>query len=113
MAKYIGPTQLEKKTSFAILPWNGCPLLTLKNSRLERQTRACSSYVKTEGPTASQTIRRSNSAKLGRALRRWLQDTSKRILADLFYFFRAPPLPVSPGSPEDDPTIDKNKRPGF
>ena len=29
-----------------------------------------------------------------------------------FYFFRAPPLPVSPGLPEVDPTIDQNKRPG-
>jgi len=31
-----------------------------------------------------------------------------------FYFFAPPPpVPVSPGLPEDDPTIDKNKRPGF
>ena len=32
-------------------------------------------------------------------------------LAD-FDCFRAPPLPVSPGSPEVDPTIDQNKRAG-
>jgi len=30
-----------------------------------------------------------------------------------FDFFHPPPVPVSPGLPEDDPTIDKNKRPGF
>jgi len=29
----------------------------------------------------------------------------------IVFFFRAPPLPVSPGSPEDDPTIDQTKRP--
>ena len=29
------------------------------------------------------------------------------------FFLHPPPLPVSPGSPEVDPTIDKNKRPGF
>jgi len=29
------------------------------------------------------------------------------------FFFRAPPLPVSPDSPADDPTIDKNKRSGW
>ena len=27
-------------------------------------------------------------------------------------FFHAPPLPASPGLPEADPTIDKNKRSG-
>jgi len=27
-----------------------------------------------------------------------------------FDFFRAPPLPVSPGSPEADPMIDQNRR---
>jgi len=43
-------------------------------------------------------------------LRSWLQDTSKRRLADFFYFFRAPHLPVSPGSPEADPMIDQNRR---
>jgi len=42
----------------------------------------------------------------------WLQDTSKRKLACFSTFF-APPVPVSPGLPEDDPTIDKNKRPGL
>jgi len=31
----------------------------------------------------------------------------------IFLFFSCPPVPVSPGLPEDDPTIDKNKRPGF
>jgi len=31
----------------------------------------------------------------------------------IFNFFCTPPLPVSPGSPEVDPTIEKNKRPGF
>jgi len=44
--------------------------------------------------------------------RRWLQDTSKRKLAD-FCFVPAPPLPVSPGLPEADPTIVKNKRSGY
>jgi len=44
--------------------------------------------------------------------RRWLQDTSKRKLADFLIVFVPPPLPVSPGSPEVDPTIDQNKRPG-
>ena len=44
---------------------------------------------------------------------RWLQDTSKRKLADFFNLFRAPPLPVSPGLPEADPTIGNYKRPGF
>jgi len=41
--------------------------------------------------------------------RRWLQDTSKRKLVDFFLFFShpPPPLPVPPGSPEVDPTIDK------
>jgi len=43
--------------------------------------------------------------------RRWLQDTSKRKLADVLIFY-APPLPVSPGLPEVDPTIDQNKRSG-
>jgi len=28
-------------------------------------------------------------------------------------FFSRPPVPVSPGLSEDDPTIDKNKRPGL
>jgi len=41
--------------------------------------------------------------------RRWLQDTSKRKLAYFSIFF----VPVSPGLPKDDPTIDKNKRPGL
>jgi len=45
------------------------------------------------------------------ALRRWLQDTSKRKLADFLIFLR-PPLPVSPGSPETDPMIDQNRRSG-
>jgi len=31
----------------------------------------------------------------------------------IFRFFSRPPVPVSPGLPEDDPTIDKNKRPGY
>jgi len=31
----------------------------------------------------------------------------------IFRFFSRPPVPVSPGLPEDDPTIDKNKRPGL
>jgi len=44
--------------------------------------------------------------------RRWLQDTSKRKLANFFIFFAPPPLSVSPGLPEADPTIDKNKRSG-
>ena len=30
----------------------------------------------------------------------------------IFLFFSCPLLPVSPGSPEDDPTIDQTKRPG-
>jgi len=45
-------------------------------------------------------------------LRRWLQDTSKRKLAGILIFV-APPRPVSPGSPEVDPTIDQNERPGL
>jgi len=44
--------------------------------------------------------------------RRWLQDTSKRKLADFSIFFAPPPLPVSPGLLEADTTIDKNKRSG-
>jgi len=44
--------------------------------------------------------------------RRWLQDTSKRKLADFLIVFVPPPLPVSPGSPEVDPTIDQNKHAG-
>jgi len=47
-----------------------------------------------------------------KACRRWLQDTSKQKLADFFIVFVPPALPVSPGSPEVDPTIDQNKRPG-
>jgi len=31
----------------------------------------------------------------------------------IFQFFARPPVPVSPGLPEDDPTIDENKRPGL
>jgi len=31
----------------------------------------------------------------------------------LFFDFLRPPVPVSPGLPEDDPTIDKNKRAGL
>jgi len=50
--------------------------------------------------------------RVKRNLRRWLQDTSKIKLADLLIFFAPPPLPVSPGFPEVDPTIDKNKRSG-
>jgi len=46
-------------------------------------------------------------------LRRWLQDTTKRNLAYFSIFFTPPPVPVTPGLPEDDPTIDENKRPGF
>jgi len=42
--------------------------------------------------------------------RRWLQDTSKRKLAE-YYFLWRPPLPISPGSPEIDPMIRAN--PGF
>jgi len=42
------------------------------------------------------------------ACRRWLQDTSKRTRR-FFLFFRAPPLPVSPGSPEADPMIDQKQ----
>jgi len=44
--------------------------------------------------------------------RRWLQDTLKRKLAD-FQFCMQPPLRVSPGLPEADPTIDKHKRSGY
>ena len=44
--------------------------------------------------------------------RRWLQDTSKRKLADFCLFCAPPPVPVSPGLPEVDPTIAKNKRSG-
>jgi len=40
---------------------------------------------------------------------RYLEKKTRR----LFDFFRDPPLPVSPGSPEVDPTMVKNKRPGF
>jgi len=47
-------------------------------------------------------------------VRRWLQDTSKKKLTYFFIFLRPPPpFPFPPGLPEDDPTIDKNKRPGF
>ena len=42
----------------------------------------------------------------------WLRDTSKRKLADFFWCFFAPPLPVSPGLPEVDPTMDQNRRSG-
>ena len=42
--------------------------------------------------------------------RRWLQDTSKRKLADVFIIFTPPPLPVSSGSPEADPMTDQNRR---
>ena len=44
--------------------------------------------------------------------RRWLQDTSKRKLADFLIFFAPPPLHVSPGSPEFDPMMDQNRRSG-
>jgi len=37
---------------------------------------------------------------------RYLEKKTRRF----FDCFRAPPLPVSPGSPEVDPTIDQNKR---
>ena len=47
-----------------------------------------------------------------RKRRRWLQDTSKRKLADFWIVFVPPPLPVPPGSPEVDPAIDQNKRAG-
>jgi len=43
-------------------------------------------------------------------VRRLLQDFSKRKLTDFLIFLH--PLPVSPGLPEADPTIDKNKRSG-
>jgi len=38
---------------------------------------------------------------------RYLEKTTRRY----FDFFAPPPLPVSPGSPEVDPTIDQNKCP--
>ena len=50
-----------------------------------------------------------HTARCSYTRRRWLQDTSKRKLADVSIFFR-PPLPVSPGSPEVDPMIDQNRR---
>jgi len=37
---------------------------------------------------------------------RYLEEKARRY----FDFFRAPPLPVSPGSPEVDPMIDQNRR---
>jgi len=51
--------------------------------------------------------------RYGIRFRRWLQDISKRKLADVSIFFGTPPLPVSPGLPEVDPPIYKNKRPGY
>jgi len=47
----------------------------------------------------------------GGICRRWLQDPSKRKLADFLIFFASPPS-CFPGSPEVHPTIDQNKRPG-
>jgi len=64
-----------------------------------------SSYVETRDGACSGEL-------LPPRLRRWLQDTSKRKLADILILFAPPPLPVSPGSPEVDPTMDQNKRPG-
>jgi len=85
------------------LQWNG-----------QRHLASIFTYYKSKlGPARSGRRRRRSESSQGEQGRRWLQDTSKRKLVYFSIFFTPPPVPVSPGLPEDDPTIDKNKRPGF
>ena len=77
-------------------------MTSLSNPRIMPSSLLGSSAVWGRGgsnPTCHNKKKTDNS-------RRWLQDTSKRKLADVFDLFCTSPLPVSPGLPEVDPTID-------